>query len=129
LIGLPSFLCNYKTRSTARGNNLADKLIQIAELVYKKTKAGEIKWERTLQRNMFQTSFPNYSILIQEISDGSIAFKVCNEKGEVIEELTELQAGTLGFMHMRELYVAARRGAMDVDQALDELLRTLGRGR
>ena len=106
---------------------MADKLIQIAELVYKKTIVGEIRWERTPQNNIFQTSFPNYSILIQD--RGILTFKICNEKGEVIEEISEQQAIGLGFLNMRELFIAARRGAMNVEQALDDLLKTLGRGR
>jgi hypothetical protein len=107
---------------------MADKLIQIAELVYDQTLRGELKWEKTPDFSTFQTSFPSYSILIQDSRD-TIVFKICNEEAQVIEQLSEAQASNSGFSNMRDLYLAARRAAMGVDQALDEILKNLERGR
>jgi hypothetical protein len=105
---------------------MADKLIQIAELVYNQTEAGQIQWEKTPDINTFQTSFPSYSILIQESRD-TIIFKICNEEGQVIEQLSEGQASNAGFPNLRDLYVTARRAAMGVEEALDEILKALDR--
>ncbi len=108
------------------GDKMADKLIQIAELVYQKTANGEINWEKTPDDNTFQTSFPRYSVLVQDAND-TIVFKICNEEGQVIERLSEGQASNAGFANLRDLYVTARRTAMGVDEALDEILQTLAR--
>jgi hypothetical protein len=105
---------------------MADKLIQIAETVYNRTLGGEIKWEKTPDFNTFQSAFPNHSVLIQDSRD-AIYFKICNEEGQVIEELSEAQALNSGFSNLRDLYITARRTAMGVDQVLDEILETLAR--
>jgi hypothetical protein len=106
---------------------MPDKLTQIAELLLKKTNAGEIKWETTPQPNMFQTSFPNFSVLIHDRPP--LALRIYDEKGQALEEMSEIQAIQFGFVRMRELFVAARRGALNVEEALDQLLKTLVRGR
>ncbi len=105
---------------------MADKLIQIAEIVYNQTQAGELKWEKTPDLNTFQTSFPSYSILIQDSRD-TILFKIYNEEGQIIEQLSEGQASNAGFSNLRDLYVTARRAAMGVEEALDEILKALDR--
>lgn len=105
---------------------MADKLIQIAETVYNRTLSGETRWEKTADFNTFQTAFPNHSVLIQDSRD-TIYFKICNEEGHVVEELSEAQALNSGFSNLRDLYVTARRTAMGVDQVLDDILGVLAR--
>lgn len=106
---------------------MSDKLIQIAELVSKQTENGTIKWEGTPEPNTFQTAFPNYSILIQD-SNGQVVLRLYNDEGRFIEELSDTQASNSGFTGMRELYAHVRRAAMGVDEALDDILKTLNRG-
>ena len=74
----------------------------------------------------FRLPFPNYSIEIQRTRQGDLLLKIHNESGQVIEELSDSQAYTLGFKGMPQLFELARRQAMNVDQALDELLGELG---
>jgi hypothetical protein len=103
---------------------MSDKLMQIARLVCDQTRTGDIKWESTPEANTFQTSFPTYSILIQD-RGGLAVLKICNEEGHVIEELADTQGSESG-LNLRDLYVTARRAATDVEQALDDILKTLG---
>jgi hypothetical protein len=110
-----------------------DKLIRLARLIYEKTKNGEIKWEATPEEGTFQASLSNYSILIKRSPKASMippnvlldptyfTIQICNEQGQVMEELTWGD----GFEEMRDLFELARRGAMGVEKALDDLIGTL----
>ena len=102
-----------------------EKLLRLAQALYEKTKSGELSWETTPNEATFQASFPKYSILLQKDGD-DVNLKICNEEGRVMEELTDEEA----FQHfdrpiLGELFEIARRGAMGVEEALDEILSNL----
>ena len=114
-----------------------DKLIRLAQLIYEKTKKGEIKWEATPDGGTFQASLASYSILIRRVAGAMttvassipiatnfVTLQICNEQGQVIEELTEYDAIGADFK-LEELFELARRMAMDVEKALDDLIGTL----
>ncbi len=113
-----------------------DKLIRLAQLIYEKTKHGDIKWEATAEEGTFQASLANYSILIKRLSAASLmpanvllnptyfTIQICNEQGQVIEELSQNEATAADFK-IAELFELARRMAMDVEKALDDLIGTL----
>ncbi len=118
-----------------------DKLIRLAQLIYEKTKNGEIKWEATADEGTFQASLSNYSILVKRSAKVSLpvvslpvttlvgnltyfTIQICNEQGQVIEELTDYDAVAADFK-LGELFELARRMAMGVEKALDELIGTL----
>lgn len=102
-----------------------DKLIRLARLIYEKTKNGEIKWEATPDEGTFQASLASYSILVTRAPDGEPTLQICNEQGQVMEELTWSDAVNADFREMVELFELARRIAMGVEKALDELIGTL----
>jgi len=104
-----------------------DKLIRIAHLIYEKTKNGEIKWEATADESTFQASLSNYSILIKRAAGtlGGTTLQICNEQGQVIEEFTQFDFIAGGFPQMAELFELARRMAMGVEKALDDLIGAL----
>jgi hypothetical protein len=99
-----------------------DKIVRLVRLLFEKTKAGEIGWEETSNLNIFQCSVSNYSILISRQT-----LTVCDEEGKIIEEvdgLAPLQEG----VRLSELFELARRQAMGVERALDEILLLLEAG-
>jgi hypothetical protein len=103
-----------------------DKVVEIGELLYQRTKKGEIVWERTDSDTRFLTSFPNNGVVLRLDATGFPQLLLRNERGETIETLSFQQAVGAGIHEkMRELYELARRQAFGVDQALDELLRAL----
>jgi hypothetical protein len=103
-----------------------ERLLELASLLFEKTKTGEIAWEKTSFDETFQTSFPKYSVRIQKVKGAPTLF-LFNEDGDLIEELSYVEAFlSLGSENrLNELFELARRKAMGVDQALDELLREL----
>jgi hypothetical protein len=114
---------------------MADKrLLELANLIYEKTRTGEITWEKTTFPEGFQTSFPKYSVVIRKPSSSPLPrLFLYNGKGELIEEFSSgvmvQVSGAGGVRLMDELYELARRRAMGVDQALDELLSELQKPR
>ncbi len=102
------------------------KLIQFAQLLWEKTKRGEIRWETAPQNDVFQTSLSNYAILIGRNDSNDLSLQLYNQQGNLIEELPEYDAGNSGFPHLDELYHHARRIALGVEKALDDILKELG---
>lgn len=87
-------------------------------------------WERTSNRNVFAVSFSNYSLLLELVPETEdlqayITFRILNTDGWTVEEVSAHQAAMMGFDEMNELYDAARRAAMGLDAALDDLLNEL----
>ncbi len=106
------------------------KLVTFAERVYEKTAKGELRWETTSDANAFAVSFPKYSVTIERVpetedTNESFMLRISNDRGQTIEEFTSWQAQRAGFDHLRELFDRARRIAMGLDEALDDLLEQL----
>jgi hypothetical protein len=113
-----------------------DKLIRLVQLISQKTESGELKWEETAQENTFQVAFPKYVVQIALIPDeqmyATYSLRILNDRNVVIEEVTpdslnpyEPKSYEDSKRIFRELYEAARRQALGVEQALDTLLQKL----
>jgi len=99
-----------------------DKIVRLVRLLLEKTKVGEIKWKETAKLNIFQCSLSNYSLLISRQT-----LTVCDKEDNIIEEVdgpAPLQEG----VQLSELFELARRDAMGVEKALDEILLLLEAG-
>jgi hypothetical protein len=99
-----------------------------------KTNHNELDWRESPSADTFQTSFANYSVTISETEGrrGQIDYVVSliNSEGVVVDNIsdTDLDSGsgdTYFFQMLRGLYQAARRRALGVDNALDEILKEL----
>ena len=99
-----------------------DKIVRLVRLLLEKTKAGEIKWEETSKLNIFQFSVSNYSLLISRQ-----ILTVCTREGDIIEEVNGLEPPHEG-VRLSELFELARRDAMGVEKALDEIIFLLEAG-
>jgi hypothetical protein len=107
-----------------------EKLAALLQRIYDKTVKGELRWEPTANGNAFTVAFARFSLSLERVSEtddlmGYILLRISNDRGQTIEEFTEGQAAQIGFAHMNELFDRARRIAMDLDEALDELLSEL----
>jgi hypothetical protein len=112
---------------------MASRVVRLVQLLDKKTKDGEIQWERTETDGVFQHAFPDYSVRIafhqEEFADYYVLI-IYNAEGSVIESVTnddlEQEGLRNAFSVMQEMYNTARRAAMGIDEALDDLLKHLG---
>lgn len=106
---------------------MTSKPARFVTLLYEKTLNGELNWEPTETEDVYQCAFPNYSVRISE-RGADYVVTIYNEQGTVIEEMTDVTLKDEidnSFEKMRQIYDTARRVAMGVDKALDDLLSYL----
>ena len=112
------------------------KLARLINRLVEKTLEGSVEWERTVPEDYFQATFPAYTVHIGKEVDtfterASYVLKIFNEDNELIEEVTDGQLRgemTDSFARMAALHSGARRKAMGVEEAVDNLLGVLGEG-
>ena len=105
------------------------KIAKLIDVLVTQTENGSLQWAQTETSDMFQASFPRYSVRLYTQQASSIevdyVLQILNELGEIVEEvsdpdLKEVMEGS--YKVMRRLHDAARRSAMGVESALDEIL-------
>jgi len=110
------------------------KIVRLIQGIVKQTEAGKINWEVTESEEVFQASFPNYSIrLSYTASDMGTDYwlTIMNDEGSVIESVSDVQIKSEldgSYRIMESLYSNARRVALGVDKALDDLLNIFDKG-
>lgn len=94
-------------------------------------------WEATSAKNTFQTSLPKYTVRISEEpnrdTDGmDYVISIHDSNGSSIERVSDVDLsnvaaaqGGSAFSAMRGLYKEARRTALGVDKAVDEIIAAL----
>ncbi|MBC8877704.1 hypothetical protein [Pseudomonas cerasi] len=108
-----------------------DKLVKLVKGLDKQTAAGKINWESSDRVGVFQVSYPNYSIRIGIKDRGDaedVWISIIDNIGDVVESFTDVTLNEMpnAFGVMSNIYVEARRVAMGVNAALDELLNDIG---
>lgn len=103
------------------------KLLQLAQKIEDKTDHGELNWEETSNDNIFQVSFPKYSVSIERVPETEQTYehyvlRLFNERNTLMDELKSSQAPEIS---LEEIFDKARRTALNVDSALDDLMREL----
>ena len=104
-----------------------------------KTEAGEVAWERTAVSDKFQTSVTGFLILFGS-DKGAFGrvfeMRILNTDGDIVDtnndEMfdppgTAEQADSI-FRLMKKSFGIARRQAMGIDQALEDILKELDGG-
>ncbi|WP_438868398.1 hypothetical protein [Pseudomonas sp. L1(2025)] len=106
------------------------KMVKLISTLAAKTEQGSIGWVETEVVDVFQMAFPNNFVRLSFEEKGPFGqleyqLQILNNEGNVIEEINNAQLS--GFIAdsyevMGKLYNNARRQAMGVDTALDEIL-------
>lgn len=115
---------------------MASKISQLVKRVHEQTLAGKVPWEESEREDVYQVSFPNYSIRYSSrlnrpnSSDLDYVLTVYNDQGSVVEEVADpdLEDEDLNFVSnevMKETYERARGQALGVEKAIDDILRYL----
>jgi hypothetical protein len=116
-----------------------EKIIVLLKTIQQRTDQGRIVWAETSKSGIYQASFPKNQVWIgmrqgDEQQGVVYVFGIHNENGTLIEEIThedvtpEMGGGKEAFKFMKDLFEAARRRAMGVDQAIDDILSDLNPG-
>ena len=111
-----------------------EKIARLVKVLSNQTKDQELKWNETETEGIYEISFKNYSVrlsknqkfneIIQDF-EPIIILELANQNGEIIEQITDENLGKLihdPYGTMKEMYETARRQAMGVESALDEIL-------
>ena len=113
---------------------LPDKYGKMVDLLYEKTMADELRWEKSPYDDRFQVSFRKYSITIYLVQTGSrliIKITIVNEEGREIDDFSNehILPESIGYKDpfevMSDMYEKARRQANGVDEAIDDILGDL----
>ena len=120
-----------------------DKIIELVNLVHSRTSVGTLKWEETVSPNMLQTTLSKYVIRIkvtanqaQDPDEVDYEISLVNSDGITLDSITDIelskllknipgQAGTNGYILMADIFKNAKRKALGVDKAYDDVLKEL----
>ncbi len=108
---------------------MTPKIAQLVKRVHDQTQAGKIPWEETENDKVFQASFPTYTIRYSVRGDDYV-LTIYNDQGSVVERVddtnfAEDEVGFEPYPTMRETYESARRQALGVEKAIDDILHYL----
>ena len=109
------------------------KIVKLILRLLEKTQNSEINWEETENEEVYQATFPDYSIRISLRPSGGencdYKLSIYNENGNLVEAIwdNDISSQDLpdAYPKMRSLYDGARSKAMKVDEALDSILNEL----
>jgi len=106
------------------------KLLTALNKMYARTKDGVLDWEPTEDPNVFAAKVGDYTVTIArmpetEKSSESFSLSIANSDGLIIQELESYWASKNGFPDMKDLFDRAQRHALDINGALDNLIREL----
>lgn len=106
------------------------KLITVITRLYAKTKANVVDWEPSEDANIFAVKFSDYTITIQRMLATSetpewFNLSISNSDGAVIQEMASTTAKNNGFADVPDLFYRARRHAVNLSGALDDILKEL----
>lgn len=100
------------------------------------SREGKIGWESTASSGVYQAAFPNYSVRVLARTNAEYnqdyGLEIYDQEGQVIEQVwdTDLDDSSFpsrrNYQRLKELYSLARRRALGVDRALDDILQALG---
>ena len=118
-----------------------EKTVKLINMLEKKTSEGRVEWQETTDDGVFQAAFPGYAVRVLMHSAGGrfsdedpdYFVQLYNENGTLIEvirqddirEGEEADAYKKSYGVLKSLYEGARRHAMGVDRALDQILEQL----
>jgi hypothetical protein len=107
-----------------------NKLIKVLIKLYARTKADVVDWQPSSDANLFGVKFSDYSISLVRIlatptHAESFNLTLANNDGAVIQEMDSSTARDNGFPDMSDLFYRARRHAVDLNGALDDILGEL----
>ena len=113
---------------------MSDKLSTLLVELAKRTRIGSFSWERTAAEGVYQASFPRYSVRISVrptlVGSEDYVVTILNSEGTVIEQAADTDfADRLqnALPLMSEMYSAARRQVLRVDEAIDDILGELSK--
>ncbi len=108
------------------------KIAELVQKLHEKTLANKVNWERTEGSNALQVSFTAYSVrlVLQRGSGGEDIYviRIFDAAGNLVESATDDDLDEElpdSYTMMEEMFETARRKALGVDKALDDIISQL----
>ena len=111
-----------------------EKFAKLIRRLSEKTQGGQLDWEATAQEDTFSVSFANYSVHISydEREDNQyFMITIVDSAGNTIDQVDDSNFSSSDFSgenpeeFLRSIYSQARKIAMGVDEALDDILEEI----
>jgi hypothetical protein len=111
-------------------NSEDKKLLVVVNKIYARTKDGLLDWEPSQDPNLVGVKLTDYTISINRSPETARAAEsfnlaITNSDGLVIQEMDSYLAAKNGCNDLPDLYERARRCALDINGALDDLITEL----
>jgi hypothetical protein len=117
-----------------------EKTVRVVRMLARRTSEGHVDWQETPDEGVYQAAFPGYAVRVlarpsndYEDPDPDYVVQLYNENGALIEvirqddirEGMEAEDYRESYALLRSLYEGARRHAMGVEHALDQIIEKL----
>jgi hypothetical protein len=105
--------------ASEKDRNFVDFLMEL-------TRAGKLKWEATAASNEFAAGVKGkYKVVVNEetVSSGFTNYDVQRLNLRNVDDQELMDVRSSEYVLVRDLYQLARRNALNVDAALDEIMR------
>jgi hypothetical protein len=106
-------------------------LDQILHGLIQRTTDGKLKWHRSVHDDQFVTSVDAISIVIREVPGPSFEIspdyrlEILDENGQTVEVLHSDYQNREQYKQLQQLFVLARRLALNIDSVLQKLAEAL----
>ncbi len=112
-----------------------DKVVELAMQLIRATEEGRLAWRPTARIDEFSTTIQDrYSVLVSKELSGAFYLQLLDEDGRELFQVSITREYVAKWTHppaerdpIQRLFDLARRNALRVDQAIDEVLEGLKR--
>lgn len=113
---------------------LSTKIASLVRRIFQMTQEENLRWAETGRDGVYQVAIADYVVRIIEEPGTDpktaphYALRICNAQGLVLEEISSEDLAERvadAQEYLRDIYVRARRIALDVETAIDRILREL----
>ncbi len=122
---------------------MGNKYWQLVSLLIDRSKQGTASWQPTSREGVYALSLPEYGVLISMVAGRGdlyetqdVFFQIVNSQGRVIDTFRDADVARdfddhdqpEMYRQMEQLFHDARRKALGVDEALNQLITQLKKG-
>jgi hypothetical protein len=143
-----SFCCHFKESNievgTMSDEKALDRALSVVQTLHKRTNEGKVNWQQSsAYAGGFQADFGGLAVVIREIPDPEYPDEpnytlsiIQKTTGQIIESISNItlrpvmnrttEEGLNPYVALERTFKMARRKALKVDDALEDLLQELG---
>ncbi|MGO9273954.1 MAG: hypothetical protein ACLQOO_27565 [Terriglobia bacterium] len=100
--------------------------LELIQQLKEATEQGRLGWHPTATVDEFTTSFRGrFSVVVSKVPDDYYIFQMCDDSGREMLKISPGNAPPEEVGVVRDLFDAARRQALHVDKAIEDILQEL----